>query len=123
MIGSTQLLYLSSKMPARSLNCFAIILQLLSCLSQQPGWRRGMSLASQMQGPGFDPYPRHTCQKSFFFFLALTLVLMPAPVLRISQVEDEFPDANIFSDPIQDIFLYLSSKMPSRSLNCFAIIL
>ena len=30
---------------------------------------------------------------------------MPAPVLRISQVEAEFPDAKIFSDPIQDIFL------------------
>ena len=39
---------------------FSIILQLLSLFSQQPGWRKGMSLASQAQGLRFDPYQRHS---------------------------------------------------------------
>ena len=43
----------------------------------QPGWRRGMSLASHAQGHRFDPYPKHNCHIFiffFFFFLAHTLV-------------------------------------------------
>ena len=69
VIGSTQLLYLSSKMPSISLNCFALILQLLSFFSQQPNWRRDMSLASHAQGLRSDPHQRHTCHifSNFFF--------------------------------------------------------
>ena len=32
--------------------------------SQQPGWRRGMSLASHAQGLRFDPHQRRTCHIS-----------------------------------------------------------